>query len=59
MIVYAQFELSIHGLEVKTHADMDALILQIQRLVEQSIPNGGMSSDVEVELIETAGKFEE
>jgi hypothetical protein len=57
MIVYAKFEVSVHRLRM-TKDEVEVLGLIIQRLVKSVHPRYDLDSDVEVELVETAGKSE-
>jgi hypothetical protein len=57
MIVYAKFEVSVHGLRM-TRDEIDDLGYTIEKLVKAVHPMYDLDSDVEVELVETAGKSE-
>ena len=57
MIVYAKFEVSVHGLRM-TRNEVDNLGHIIEKLVKAIHPMYDLDSDVEVELVETAGKSE-
>ena len=57
MIVYAKFEVSVHHLRM-TRKQIDDLGYTIEKLVKAIHPHFDLESDVEVELVETAGKSE-
>jgi len=57
MIVYAKFEVSVHRLRM-TRDEIDDLGYTIEKLVKSVHPRYDLDSDVEVELVETAGKSE-
>jgi hypothetical protein len=54
MIVYAKFELSMHGLEVPRLEDLLLLKGKIEQLIRESF-SVSTQGDVEMELIESAG----
>jgi len=54
MIVYAKFEVSVHGLRM-TKDEVEFLGYTIEKLVKAIHPHFDLESDVEVELVETAG----
>jgi hypothetical protein len=54
MIVYAKFEVSVHGLRM-TKDEVEFLGYTIEKLVKAVYPHYDLDSDVEVELVETAG----
>lgn len=67
-VVYVQFELSVHGLNIKTQDELNALQAAIKNAVDAIHPGGRtddrdgsplrLESDVEIELVESAGNFE-
>lgn len=57
-IVYVRLDVAIHGLELESDAEMEALRQRVKQLVEEYHPSGYsniMDSDVEVEIAEHAG----
>lgn len=58
MKVYARFDLSLHGLQLKSEDEMDKVIAAIVDAVRAVHPTLRADSDVELELVETAGEYE-
>jgi hypothetical protein len=60
MIVYARFSVSLHGMSLRTEAELEQLRQRMDELVRQHVhPSGGSNifdSDVEVEIEEHAGQ---
>ena len=61
MIIYVKFDVSIHGLQFKSEAELEALwarmtetILAMPELANRRL--GGLDGDVEIEIDEWAGE---
>lgn len=57
-IVYVGFDVAVHGLDLASESDMEALRKRIKDAVEMQHPKGYSNlfeSDVEVEITEHAG----
>lgn len=56
-IRYAKFEVSVHGLELHTQEELDHFARLLKTVVLSYHPNSmlAMDSDVEIELVESAG----
>ena len=57
MVVYAAFNVQLHGLAIKTQAELDALQARIQAVIAREVDTHGRCHSVEVTLDESAGEF--
>lgn len=56
---YVAGNFEIHGLRLKTEKELDELILVMEAAMRTVHPSLGFNNDIDLEVTEKAGKFEE
>jgi hypothetical protein len=55
--VYLKYELSLHGLNLKTEKDVQTFTADLEHILKDML-QVACDSDVELELVESAGEYE-